>query len=404
MSAAAGRSKQSGVASEWVHLSYAESSKVSEVYGFAGSQGRVNIEGIRFTPEGQTSARGRTLLVFMHPATTLQLLPVPRTLAARGAHVLCAGSRYARNDTPLIMEKVLLDLGCYVRHARDVWGYDKVVLAGWSGGGSLMLYYQSQAEQPSVNATPAGDPLDLKAARLPPADAVLFHAAHQARAITLSEWLDPSVLDEDRPERRDVELDIYDPRNPNQPPYSPDFIQRFRDAQLARMRRRTAWVKETLHHLRGGDESERTFVTHRTMADLRFVDPAIDPNDRKPGWCYLGSPAMANVAPAGIARVSTLRSWLSQWSLEDSRALGAQCAARMKAPLLAIENSADDAVPQPDTRIVYEAAASADKTHRVIRGGTHYYEGQPEQLDDAVDSILRWLAERGMSALGSRGT
>src|SRR4051812_41328668 len=138
------------VAPEWVHVSFQESSQFTEVYGFAGSQGSVNLEGVRYRPVGRPS---KTLVIFMHPATTLQLLPVPRALAARGTHVLCAGSRYARNDTPLIMEKVLLDLGAYMRHAREVWGYEKVVIDGWSGGGSLALFYQSQAEQPTITHT-----------------------------------------------------------------------------------------------------------------------------------------------------------------------------------------------------------------------------------------------------------
>ena len=33
---------------------------------------------------------------------------------------------------------------------------------------------------------------------------------------------------------------------------------------------------------------ERGFVTHRTLAEPRFRDGAIDPNDRKVGGCYLG--------------------------------------------------------------------------------------------------------------------
>jgi hypothetical protein len=65
----------------------------------------------------------------MHPASTLQLLSVPRAMAQRGVHVLCAGSRYTRNDTALIMEKVVFDFGTYVRHAKEHWGYDKVVIA-----------------------------------------------------------------------------------------------------------------------------------------------------------------------------------------------------------------------------------------------------------------------------------
>src|SRR6185437_13258505 len=125
----------------------------------ASSQGLTYLEGVRFVPKGRPAG---TLLVYMHPASTLQLLPMPRAMAARGVHVLCAGSRYQRNDTALVMEKVILDLGAYVRHAKEVWGYDKVVLAGWSGGGSLTLFYQAQAEHPTIEETPAGDPIDIK--------------------------------------------------------------------------------------------------------------------------------------------------------------------------------------------------------------------------------------------------
>ena len=390
---ATGKRESFEVSSEWVHVCFAETSQFTEVYGFSGSQGSVNLEGVRYLPKGKSS---RTLVIFMHPATTLQLLPVPTALARRGVHVLCAGSRYARNDTPLIMEKVLLDLGAYIRHAREVWGYEKVVIDGWSGGGSLAVFYQSQAEHPSITQTPAGDPIDLKAAGLLPADGLLFHAAHLARSITLRDWLDPSVLDENNPDRRDPELDIYDPANPNQPPYSQAYIERFRAAQLARMRRRTAWVKETLAELkrRGGRELERGFVTHRTMADLRFVDSAVDPNERRPRWCYLGDPAVANCAPAGIGRYSTLRSWLSQWSFDDSNANGPRCAPSVSIPMLLIENSADDAVPQPDVGIIYRAAGSHDKTLNVAKGATHYYQGQVEILDAVLDTCIAWLSAR----------
>jgi pimeloyl-ACP methyl ester carboxylesterase len=366
------------VTPEWVHIQYQESAQFTEVYGFSGSQGMVNCEGLRFLPQQPS----KTLAVFMHPASTLQLLPMPRALAQAGVHVLCAGSRFARNDTALIMEKVLLDLGAYIRHAKEKWGYEKILLCGWSGGGSLALFYQSQAEKPSI------------VENLIPADAMIFQAAHLSRAIYLAESIDPSVLDESDPDRRDVELDIYDPRCPNQPPYSQAFISRFRAAQLARVRKRTAWVKEVLAKLKGGDEMERGFVTHRTMADLRFVDPAIDPNDRKPGWCYMGKPATANNGPIGLGRFSTLRAWLSQWSIDDSNADGPRCARSISVPLLAIENSADDAVPQPHARIIHDAAGSRDKTFRVIKGATHYYQGQPELLRQAVELCVGWMNQQ----------
>ncbi|MXY38266.1 MAG: alpha/beta hydrolase [Rhodospirillaceae bacterium] len=382
---------------EWAHISYAETSQFTETYGFAGSHGAVNLEGIRFLPEGRPSD---TLLVYMHPASTLQLLPMPRAMARHGVHVLCAASRYPKNDTALIMEKVAADLGAWVRHAKEDWGYDKVVLVGWSGGGSLSLFYQSQAENPTITHTPAGDPYDLTAAGLLPADAVIFQAAHLSRAVVLTDWIDPSVRDENDPDNRDPELDLYDPDNPNRPPYSADYIARFRAAQLGRMRRKTAYVRQMLEDLkkRGGNEVERSLITHRTMAEPRFLDPALDPNDRKPGACYLGVPETVNSGPVGIGRFSTLRAWLSQWSPDDTNAHGEKCARTVGVPLLAIENSADDAVPQPHTGMIHAAAGSADKTMKVIKGATHYYLGQKDKLQEAADTCIDWLNARGFCA------
>ena len=381
------------VQAEWVHLEYEERAAFTETYGFSGNQGAVNLEGIRFRPEGHASD---TLMIFMHPASTLQLLPVPRAMAATGAHVLCAASRYAKNDTALIMEKVFLDLGAYIRHAKEVWGYRHVVLVGWSGGGALAVSYQAEAEDPTITHTPAGDPVNIKHGELIPADAIIYQAAHLSRAHLLAETIDPSVRDELKPDERDVDLDIYDPRNPNQPPYSATYIARYRAAQLARMRRITAWVKDTLAELqaRSTGEMERGFVVHRTLADPRFLDPALDANDRKPNWCYMGNPETVNNGPVGLARFSTLRSWLSQWSLDDSKGNGLEGARRIRVPLLVIENSADDAAPPAHPRMLFDAAGSPDKTFKVIKGATHYYAGQPELLKEATALIRDWLTQR----------
>ena len=380
---------------EWLHVAYQEKTRFVETYGFAGNQGAINLEGVLIRPKGKPS---KTLLIFMHPASTLQLLPVPREAAKLGAHVLCAGSRYARNDTAGILENVLIDLGAYIRHAKQHLGYHKIVLVGWSGGGSLSLFYQSQAEQPTITQTPAGDPVNIVGSGLDPADAVIFQAAHISRAQLLLDIIDPSVRDELNPDDRDGELDIYDPANPQKPPFAPDFITRYRTAQLARMRRITATVKDTLAMLkaRNTGEIERGFITHRTLADPRFLDGALDPNDRKIGWCYLGNPETVNTGPVGLARFSTLRSWLSQWSIDDSNANGIRCAAQISVPLLAIENTADDAVPQPHARRIFDAAASADKQFRVIKGATHYYAGQADLLQEVTAMTHAWMVERDL--------
>lgn len=378
---------------EWVHIAYAEVSKFTETYGFVGSQGTVNLEGLLIEPEVR---RRETVYLLMHPSSTLQLLPLPAALASAGASVLCMGSRYVKNDSPLIFEKVVLDLGACVRHAKEVLGFEHVILLGWSGGGSLSLFYQSQALHPTITETPAGDPVDLGAARLIPADGVILEAAHQSRAHCLRDWIDPSVIDESDPDRRHTHFDIYSPDCPVQPPYPKDWLNEYRAAQLARVRRITARVQETLETLkrRGSLELERGFVTHRTMAEPRFLDGTIDPNDRPIGRCYMGVPATANNGPIGLARFSTLRSWLSQWSYDHSQADGVRSARGLTTPLLAIEHSADDAVPQPDTTLVYEACSSPDKTFRCIQGASHYFQGQPELLQSSVDLILSWSAQR----------
>ena len=153
-------------------------------------------------------------------------------------------------------------------------GYAKVVLVGWSGGGSLSLFYQGQAEHPTITHTPAGDPYDLTAAKLSPADGIIFIAAHLSRAETLTEWIDPSVRDELHPDDRDLAFDIYDPKCPDKPPFTPDFVAAFRAAQRARNAKITDWALDTLDVLkrRNDGEMERAFVVHRTMSDVRWID------------------------------------------------------------------------------------------------------------------------------------
>jgi pimeloyl-ACP methyl ester carboxylesterase len=384
---------------EWdripIIITFTEQLQMTETYGFTGSQGKTVLEGQHLVPRGVPSD---TLFLFMHPTSTLQLLPMPMALADAGLHVLCAGSRYAKNDTALIMEKVAYDLGAYIRYARETLGYDKVVLVGWSGGGSLSLFYQAQAETPSIRKTPAEDPYDLVSADLPQADGVIFIAAHLSRPETLTEWLDPSIVNELQPDERNLEFDIYNPLCPNKPPFSKDFVAAFRRAQWQRNHKITHWALELLATLkkRNDGEIERGFVTHRTMCDVRWIDPTIDPNGRKPNWCYLGDPRTVNVGPVGLARFSTLRSWLSQWSVELSNAKGPANAAKIhRTPVLQIENQADDAVPATHNPAIWAALATPDKEFISIPEATHYYLGQPKQLKICIDSILDWSRRKG---------
>ena len=191
-----------------------------------------------------------TVLVFMHPIGGGAYLPMMNALARAGHHVIYCNSRFRGTDSALLMEKVVEDLGECIKDAKNRLGYSKVVLAGWSGGGSLSVFYQQQAQNPTVTASPSGDGPDLTKLGLIPADGIMLLAAHVSRHGTMTEWLDASILDESDPSKRDPELDLYNPDNPNQPPYSAEFLERYRAAQIDRNRRITKWVKDKLAELR----------------------------------------------------------------------------------------------------------------------------------------------------------
>lgn len=376
-------------------LAFREPVGLRDTYG--GVDGVVALQAHHLRPETPLPGLADTLVVFMHPMGIMHYLPLPGALAAAGINVLTAVSRYPNNDSALIMEKVAIDLGHWIAHARGPLGYARVILAGWSGGGSLALFYQAEATDPRVTASPAGDPPDLTAAALPPADGVMLLAAHVSRAHTLTEWLDPSILDEADPTRRDPRWNLYDPACP-QPPYSEDFLFEFRVRQLARNRRITGWAETTLAALRAreGPNAERGFVVHGTMADPRWLDPAVDPNDREPGRCYLGDPRLVNDAPGGLARFTTLRSWLSQWSHDRSNADGVACGPRIRVPVLVVGNGADDACTPSHTRRLYDCVAQAPRQQHEVAGATHYYAFQPDKLAEACRVVVDWLGQRSV--------
>ena len=65
-------------------------------------------------------------------------------------------------------------------------------------------------------------------------------------------------------------------------------------------------------------------------------------------------------------------------------------------PMLAIENSADDAIPGSHTKRFFNAYGGKDKTYKLMKGANHYYVDQPEKLAQAVDLIHGWLDEKAV--------
>jgi len=379
-------------------VGFKENATFSDVYGGGGAIVGLDCHLIRpiATPSNQ-------LIVFMHPVGGGMYLPMVRGLARAGHHVLYANSRYRGTDSALIMEKVACDLGEAILDAKERLGYDKIVLAGWSGGGSLSMWYQALAESGAgISDTAAGDAYEVDPSRMPTADALLMLAAHVSRHQIFTEWIDPSIHDESQPDVRDPLLNLYDPANPNQPPYSQDFLTTYHAAQIARNRRITAWVKEQLDTIRASDAPNRefAFTVHGTMADPRWLDPSIEPSDRAPGTCYLGDPRIVNDGPVGLARFSTLRSWISQWSYDDARCDAMAAGTGISIPALVIGNTADDACTPSHTQRLFDAIAHDNKQLHIVEGATHYYTGPDRvaHLTNAVDAISSFL-DRTLSSI-----
>ncbi|MBS0475022.1 MAG: alpha/beta fold hydrolase [Proteobacteria bacterium] len=364
-----------------------EQSAFKDTYG--GAIGMVAVECQLLKPDVPSDA----VVIFSHPIGGGAYLPLVGQLAKLGLHTIYCNPRYRGNDTALIMERAAMDLGACVRDAKERLGYKRVYLGGWSGGGSLSMFYQAEAQDPRVTHTPAGDPYDLTSAGFIPADGVMLLAAHLSRNLTLTEWIDPSIEDESRPWDRNPQWNIYAPDGPK-PPFSAAFLAEYRERQIARNRRITAWVKQQLADLKaqGLESHERCFTVQGTMADPRWIDPAVDPNDRPPNHCMLGDPFVVNDGPVGLARFTTLRSWLSQWSYDDSQADGLKCAARISGPMLVIENSADDACTPSHAARLMAAAKGCTIDHHVIQGANHYYFGQPDHVRQAAITVRDWLA------------
>jgi hypothetical protein len=332
--------------------------------------------------------------ILLHPTSNYMGHYLIDPLAGLGITTLALNTRFAGNDSLLQMEYVLLDIGVGVAHLRDL-GYNTVVLIGNSGGAAAMAFYQAQAENLTISETPAGDPVKIEPADLPTTDGIALTAAHVGRARIMATAMDPSVVDEADPLRAEASLDMYAPVNG--PPYSPDFINRYRAAQRRRNDRISARACARLKELRKLDTpiQDEAFLVFRTYADLRYLDLSIDANQRPPGGIRTHShgisPRDLNYSTNTLGRFTTCTSWLSQWSMTYSQADGPNCLAATSVPALLIDHTADGSV-YPCDIVEWRKAAAGRLDYYALDGGTHYLSGQPDYIATSVSLIADWAA------------
>jgi hypothetical protein len=363
---------------------------------------------------------GATTVAFlMHPRQDLSHHVLVPELLSRGFAVWTQATRGAANDVSLLHEQALLDMAAGHVFLRDT-GFEHVVSVGHSGGATLAAFYLEQAAlapEDRLADTPAGKPVPLPTATMPLADGLILMAPHPGQGVLLTRVIDPSVTDEDDPLSLDPALDPYDPANgfavpPAPSTYAPEFVARYQAAQLARVERIDAVARDRAREAaeararyeETGDPRWRrralatgVIVVHRTDADLRAVDPGIDPNDRPYGSLFGRRPDLTNYGVVGFGRIATPEAWLSTWSGVSSRADLARCAPGVRVPVLLVELTGDQACFPADAVRFAGAFAADDVTHVRVPGrhfGAPLREGMTSGATLAGAEMTGWLGER----------
>lgn len=369
----------------------------------------------------------RTVVVLNHPRADFSCHYIIPSLVAAGFAAFGGQGRNLGNDSDCVHEYLLADLAAQISYLRAN-GFERVVLCGNSGGGSLAAFYQAQAVTAPpgrLTDTAAGDPYDLNALEMPPADGLILLAAHVGEGAFALENLDPSVTDEHDPLSCDPSLDMFNPDNGYRPPprvssYSPEFLRRYRAAQRARCARLDAAARQDIARRRRyrmwmaepgfGDRStaEQLHITRmatassyltiaRTSANPSYTDLSISPSNRTISMLMGPDPHTANYRLGGFASVMTPEAWLSTWSGLSTRASVLDTITRIEQPTLVVSFDADAGILPHEAQHMFDRAAAADK--ELVRiDANHYGLARTEPRDTPIQEtgavLARWLRAR----------
>ena len=356
-----------------------------------------------------------TVLCIMHPREFLATHYLVPDLASAGYAVFTQTARSVGNDMRLEHELALLDVAAGLNFLKQA-GFKRIILIGNSGGASLYAFYNEQSQKEPANRlekTPGGRPTGLAEASMPVADGIVFVSPHPGQGQILLKCIDPSVADEGNALSVVEALDFLDAANgyrdgPDGSRYSPEFIQRFRQAQSDRVARldqiARTMIEERLSARKrakaSGSPADRRKGAHtsvmtiwRTDADLRCWDPSIDPSDRKLGSVWGKDPFATNYGAVGFSRFCTPEAWLSTWSGHSSRANLFETAKAVQQPCLLIDYTGDNTVFPADCAAIFETIASSGKIRKRFRGDHHgraLEKGEEPGRVGAAKAIIEW--------------
>lgn len=374
----------------------------------------------------------KTAVYLMHPRGEFTRHYVVPGLTDRGYAVFGHNSRYLNNDTDMVHERLLFDIAAGMRYLKDA-GFERIVLLGNSGGGSLLGFYQSQAgREPGerLTSTPGGERIDLRDELMPPGDVYIAVAAHLGEGRFMLNVLDPAVVDEHDPALTDPQWDMYNPKNgyrpfPQPSAYDRDWLAGYREKQRERNRRlddiahayleeqsrfRTRMRDADFASLPDDERGEiarrarlwRYMIIYRTLANPAYLDPGIDPSPRPLGSIFSpGDPIIGNYGPGGLARTMTPRAWLSTWSGLSSQADLPDTIARVTIPTLIVYADGDCDIFPSEQQELMEKSGASDKTLAELPWADHYLhpvgpEGAAlaDPRERIIDLITPWIEAR----------
>lgn len=342
------------------------------------------------------TGKEKAVVCMMHPrefSGTPYL--VPDVLDA-GCACWVQAPRAIGNDLRLEHEVALLDVAAALTHLRKL-GFEHVTMLGISGGSSLFGFYTQQALRDPhrrLRDTPAGRPVKLAEADMPPPDALALVSPHPGQGKLLMNGIDPSVTDEGDPFSVDSALDPFRADNgyrdtPQSSKYAPEFIGAYRSAQEDRVARLDLHARGLIERRNSARHAQKSvgnsattevrraaaytpiFTVWRTDADLRAWDTSIDPSDREVGSLWGTDPFVSNMGSVAFARLVTPESWLSTWSGISSRASFDRFGSELTVPVLMLEYTGDQAAFPTDLDAIYECLGSNEKCRHKVRGNHH---------------------------------
>ncbi len=328
-------------------------------------------------------------------------------LARRGFLVLAMNSRFDNNEAAVFWEQIALDVKTGVEYLKRQQGVRRVVLFGHSGGAATLSFYQAVAEK-GIGYCAAPGKLTVcgkELSDLPRADGLILVDASLGNPSGLLRGLNPAVVREGDPKSLDPALDPFNPANGFNPSgastYTPEFKQKYYEAQSARMNRLIASAGEQANQLgsdRGPFPDDNVFLIVRALgARLADGDVVAETATVKPRKLLRNNGSIVtqivrSVRPPGRqnpaqnayfeggARLLTLKSFLTANAIRSTNSMtgidwcstnnSTPCAVgQIGVPLLVSAMGGNTGLR--DNEWLYEMAASRDKDFFVLEGATH---------------------------------